>query len=227
MLSASRWLVRTVRSAREFLLRIAYSRRGMVRVVNDTRFHVLPEHRSYFTSEYDQPVAQYFRDRVRPGAVCVSVGANMGIYPLQFAHWSSPTGRVYAFEPNPQTAAVLRRHLTLNHVADRVEVFELAVSEAPGEAIFHAIGVDGMSRLGEPNPALVGRTVALKVRVDSLDHFFGVAGVQPDALMMDVEGFEILALRGARTIFGKPFPAVVIELHPKDGPGSEKSSPPR
>ncbi len=133
--------------------------------------------------------------RVRAGAVCLSVGANLGVYPLQFAHWSGPTGRVFAFEPNPQTAAVLRRHVALNGLGQRVHVIERAIAEQPGQARFFAVGVDGMSRLGAPNPELAGRTTALTVAVESLDHFVAEHRIYPDALMMDVEGFEVAVLR--------------------------------
>lgn len=204
------WLGRAVR---EFGVRAVYGHRGVPRVVNGLPLRALPKYRWYFTPEYDLSVARYFQDRVRPGGVCVSVGANLGLYPLQFAHWAAPGGRVYAFEPNPQTAAALRRHLALNRVADRVEVIERAVADAPGEAVFHMAGVDGMSRLGEPNPTLAGQTAPVRVAVDTLDRFAAGVGARVSALMMDIEGFEIAALRGAQAVFaGRP--VAVVELHP-------------
>src|SRR5690349_17923298 len=81
------WLVRRLRRARELALAAAYGRGGLVRRVNGAPMRVLPEHRWYFAPEYDAPVAALFRGRLRPGNVCVSVGANLGVYPLQFAHW--------------------------------------------------------------------------------------------------------------------------------------------
>jgi FkbM family methyltransferase len=149
------------------------------------------------------------------GATCLSVGANLGVYPLQFAHWAGAGGRVYAFEPNPATAAVLRRHVDLNGFSERIRIVERAVSNLPGEATFHAAGVDGMSRLGASNPGLDGRTAAIAVRVDSLDAFCAAEGVRPDVIMIDIEGFEVAALRGAASLFqGRSPPAVVVEMHP-------------
>ncbi len=209
------WLVRRLRPVREWQLRVRYGSSGMPRAVNGVPFRVSPEHRWYFAPEYDAPVANYFRARVEAGAVCVSVGANLGVYPLQFAHWSAPSGPVFAFEPNPSTAAALRRHVAMNRLTERVRVLEQAVSETPGQAEFHAAGVDGMSRLGEPNPELTGRTRTISVPVVSLDHFCESEGVRPDALMVDVEGFEVAVLRGGRKLFTDHLPrAVVVEMHP-------------
>src|SRR5829696_4965444 len=103
----------------------------------------------------------------------------------------------------------------MNHLTDRVEVVELAVSNVAGTATFHLAGVDGMSRLGEPNPELAGRTRAVEVVVDTLDQFCRARGVSPSALMMDVEAFEVAALAGARDLFtAGPPPVAVVELHP-------------
>jgi FkbM family methyltransferase len=209
------WLVRRLRPLREVALAGVYGRRGMTRCVNGASLRVLPQYRWYFAPDYDAPVARFLHDRVGPGAVCLSVGANLGVYPLQFAHWSGPTGKVFAFEPNPQTAAVLRRHVALNGLDDRVRVIERAVAECPGQATFHAAGVDGMSRLGAPNPELTGLTRAITVPVDSLDRFCADEGIGPDALMIDVEGFEVSVLRGAKDLFrGRPPKVAVVELHP-------------
>ena len=41
------------------------------------------------------------KELVGPGDVCVDAGANVGHYTFLTAHLAGPTGRVYAFEPNP------------------------------------------------------------------------------------------------------------------------------
>lgn len=204
-----------LRSCREWVLQRIYHRRGLPRVVNGLPLRAAPEHRWYFDPRYDAPVADYFRPRIQPGDTCLSIGANLGIYPLQFAHWSAPTGQVIAFEPNPLTAVQLRRHVAMNHFSHRIRVVEQAIANNPGTATFHFAGVDGMSRLGEPNPALAHQTTAVTVTVDTLPRFCQAHGITPRALMMDIEGFEIAALLGARALWETANPIhAVIELHP-------------
>ena len=215
LLGGESWVTRGLQRIHGSVLRAVYASRAMPRKVNGVPVLVASEHRWYFAPQYDASVAGYLRTRVRPGSVCLSVGANLGMYPLQFAHWSAPSGIVYAFEPNPDTAAALRRHIAMNRLADRVEVVERAISDRPGTATFHSAGLDGMSRLGEPNPGLAGRTRSIEVLVDTLDQFCKDRGLRPAALMMDIEGFEIAALVGARDLFtAGPPPVTVVEIHP-------------
>ncbi len=209
------WVVRLFRPVREWALEKACGSRGLERSVNDVPMRCMTRYRWYFSPTYDSPVASYFRSRVRPGAVCVSIGANLGIYPLQFAAWSAPDGVVYAVEPNPQTATVLRTHVVMNGLAGRAHVVEQAISDRRGEATFLQAGVDGMSRLGQANPALEIQAHPIRVNVDSIDNFCASHGIRPAALMIDIEGFEARALAGARDLFASDNPPVtVVEMHP-------------
>jgi FkbM family methyltransferase len=195
--------------------------------VNGVPLRVLPGHRGYFAPDYDAPVAAFFRARVRPGDVCISVGANIGVYPLQFANWAAPGGRVFAFEPNPKTAEVLRAHVRINGLEDRIHVLQNAVADRTGTATFHAAGLDGMSRLGEPNPRVADKTVPITVEVETLDVFCDREQVRPNAMMIDVEGFEVAVLAGARSLFANARCLVtVVEMHPNAWPvaGSDRSA---
>jgi FkbM family methyltransferase len=196
-------------------LELWYGRTGVPRVVNGVRLQVLPRFRWYFAETYDAHVVEALQRAVRPGAICLSVGANLGVYPLQFASWTAPNGRVIAFEPNPTTAAFLRRHVAMNGFADRVEVVETAVSDRRGAATFFAAGTDGMSRLGAPNPLLGDAAREISVETDTLDDFCKRRGLRPDLMMIDVEGFEERVLAGARSLLaGETLPTIVVEMHP-------------
>ena len=66
-----------------------------------------------------------------------------------------------------------------------------------GEAVLFASGADGRSRLGEPNRELDGEVTPIVVRIVTLDEHCRTARIQPDWLLIDIEGFEIAALEGA------------------------------
>ena len=73
-----------------------------------------------------------------------------------------------------------------------------------------------MSRLGAPNPQLDGRTTALTVPVQTLDGYCEATGVVPAWLLIDVEGFELSVLAGARRLLaatGRRL-GVFVEMHP-------------
>lgn len=165
---------------------------------------------------YDPDVAAYVETRARPTDLCLNVGANLGVYTLQFLAWSAPGGRVVAFEPNPAARRVLERHVRYNGLADRVTVEPLAVGGEPARAELWTAGVDGMGRLSEPNPLLATRRVRpVEVEVVTLDEYCRGHRLEPSWILMDVEGFELAALEGASDLVrSRPGLRLVVEMHP-------------
>lgn len=210
------WLVRRLRPAYASALEWSSHGRGLPMRINGVEYRVDPHHRHRMACEYEAPVAALLRERVKAGALCFDVGANVGVYVLQFAHWSAPTGRIVAFEPNPEARQVLEKHVRLNGLVERVSIVPHALSARTGTAVLHMSGADGMSRLGAPNSALADRTSAIEVSTTSLDEFCQANGMAPDWLFIDIEGVEIQALKGGRELIldrrGKL--GIVIEMHP-------------
>ena len=208
-------VIRTLRPWYERALLVGSGGRGVPYEINGVTYRVDPRHRDRLGHTYDAPVAAFLREAVRPGATCVNVGANVGVYVLQFAHWSAPDGIVIAFEPNLQAMHVLARHVAMNRLQGRVRTVEAAVGAAPGEVDLFTSGVAGMGRIGTPNPEL-GEAKPMRVPVVTLDEYLPTLGVAPDWLFIDIEGFEIEALRGARRLITGGLPGgIVVEMHPE------------
>jgi len=216
LLGHDSWLIRQLRPAYETLLGVAGGGQGIAWEINGVPYRIDPHQRHRLGQQYDAPVAAFLRERVKPGAICLDVGANVGVYVLQFAHWSAPNGRVIAFEPNPEACAVLENHINLNHLSSRVDVVPAAVGAESGEATLFAADADGMSRLGAPNQLIAERVTRLKVPVVTLDEYCEEWGIEPDWLFMDIEGFEIAALAGAQRLIARRGRAlgIVVEMHP-------------
>lgn len=210
------WLIRQTRPAYESVLGWVNGGKGIPWTINGVTYRVDPHHRQRLGPHYDAPVAEFLRARVRPGALCLDVGANVGVYVLQFAHWSRPDGRVVAFEPNPGAREVLQSHARMNGLEQRVEIVAAAVGATSGEEILYAAAAEGMSRLGEPNKALAGKVNEITVPVVTLDEYCNANALEPDWLFLDIEGFEIAALSGARELIksGRGRLNVVVEMHP-------------
>ncbi|HEX9368294.1 MAG TPA: FkbM family methyltransferase [Vicinamibacterales bacterium] len=158
------------------------------------------------------------------GGVLWDVGAHMGFHTLGFAAMVGPAGRVVGFEPNPSNRERLRQNLEKNaDLAARVEILSCALSDRVGESAFvlsHDIdtGASSMSFLDGTTPAVafsvsrVWDTIVVPLRtVDGLVRD-GVAP-PPDALKVDVEGAELLVLRGAEATVRASQPAVIVEVH--------------
>jgi FkbM family methyltransferase len=204
-----------LRPAYDRLLEWSAGNRGLWQRVNDEDFLIDPCHRMHFPETYEPEVWLYLKTHVRPGDVCLNVGAHMGIYALALARWNAPDGQVLAFEPNPHTRAALARHVALNGMADRVDVLAQAVGDAPGQATFFATGREGFSRLGVHNPAAL-YAESVPVAVTSIDEICAERGLVPDWITLDIEGSEIAALEGARKTLsrGRGRLGIVVEMHP-------------
>jgi FkbM family methyltransferase len=136
---------------------------------------------------------------VRSGSVAVDAGAHVGIWSLLAAKRGA---RVHAFEPVPETAARLRRHVERNH-ADGPVVNQVALGAEPGSVPFFAVteGNTGASSFA-PEPG----SVELPVEVVTLDGYLERA----DVLKVDVEGAELLVFRGARRLLSSAEAPIVF-----------------
>lgn len=209
------WPIRVLRPAYESALNLVSGGRGIAWEINSVGFRIDPRQRRRLAHDYDAPVADFLRQRVKPGAVCFDVGANVGVYVLQFAHWTGSSGKVVAFEPNPAAVEVLSKHVRFNGFEDRVGVEPLAVGAAPGTMMLYRAGVDGMSRLGRPNQ-LLKATQPIAVPVITIDDYRRRNALEPDWILIDIEGFEFAALRGAIQTLNRNRGrlGLLVEMHP-------------
>ncbi len=138
-----------------------------------------------------------FRQALRPGAVALDIGANVGCYSLLFGQWVGPAGKVFAFEPSPESFAGLCRHIALNHLAGVVTPVRAAVSDASADVQLRGDGFQGTNRLlfpGEP----AGARSTFSAPAVTVDDFCEREKILPDLIKIDVEGSELAVLRGAR-----------------------------
>ena len=204
---------RVVRPVRELALRLATARSGLGRVVNGIEYRVDSRCRHQFAPEYEAAAAGFLCKHIAPGAVVYNVGANVGVLTVQLARWTGPRGRVVAFEPNPYAAGLLKRNLRLNRLDSQVEIVGAAIGDTVGDVMLHVSGANGMARVMRANP-LLPNTEAVRVPVTTLDRFSDGRQLKPGWIVMDIEGWEVAALRGGRELFSATEVGVVIELHP-------------
>jgi FkbM family methyltransferase len=103
----------------------------------------------------------------------------------------------------------------MNGLEKHVEIIPDAVTDEDGEATFFYDGLSGMSRLGQANDLLKGTAQQATVSTTTLDSFCDCRQLRPDWLLLDVEGFELHALRGSRHLLAScPTLQIVVEMHP-------------
>jgi FkbM family methyltransferase len=156
----------------------------------------------------------FFRRLVPQGGVVIDVGANIGQYTLLAAELAGPSGRVFAFEPDPVNAAALQRSVGRNGFGGRVELLRVAVAGRSGEAALDVQPDRTRSRLAAKTGESV-RAGAVQVRTLALDDFLDERGLDRlDFLKIDVEGADLDVLRGAERTLVHLRPALMVEYEP-------------
>ncbi len=148
--------------------------------------------------------------RVRRGnSNCIDIGCRYGSMLSRFCRLAKK-GRHLAFEPTPEKVRFLRRKFP------EVDVRERALSDRPGKVKFYVnrrqTGLSGFAQYAAP---IYGEAEfePIEVRCARLDD------VVPrdrrfDLLKLDVEGAELLVLRGATELLNRDRPTIFFECGP-------------
>ncbi len=159
------------------------------------------------TTEPDEQIA--LQSLLRVGDTFWNVGANIGFYAILGARFVGPGGRVVAFEPAPQIAAMVVKNAVLNQFKN-IDVVQKAVSDITGKLTLF---------LGESsaiNTILADRSKggeSVEVDATTLNIYLEESGYPPNLISIDVEGAEIRVLTGAMDVIQKFKPRVMLELH--------------
>lgn len=170
--------------------------------------------------QYEPDIAVPFAESIRPGATVFDVGAHIGILSLIAAHRAGPRGRVFAFEPSPETLKVLQHHVRLNDDAAAIEIVPAVVSERQGSSTFFTYGESMAASLSRANvevlneQRLTAPATEVTVAAVTIDGFAAERGLVPDVIKIDVEGAELRALRGASRTLREHSPVIYCEIHP-------------
>ncbi|MDZ4257160.1 MAG: FkbM family methyltransferase [Gemmatimonadales bacterium] len=150
---------------------------------------------------------------VKSGDWVIDVGANVGHYSHRLSQLVGPTGRVMAFEPVPETFAMLtancrrfqHQNVTLFNAAasDQVEQVGMSIPFFSNGLVNHFEA--------HLTPEQQSDVVVMALRLDSL------ATSQPVSFVkIDAEGHEAAVLAGMKQIIKIGRPTLVIETHSKD-----------
>jgi FkbM family methyltransferase len=143
------------------------------------------------------------RRLMRPGVTGFDGGAHLGSMTAAFVQ-CAPGERHLTVEALPDKAAWLRRRWP------SVEVHAVALGESPGEAVFYEdIARSGYSSLARGGAIDGDKTKTHTVPVDTVDRL--VAGRHIGFMKLDVEGAELLALRGGIETVARCSPSLLLE----------------
>jgi FkbM family methyltransferase len=158
---------------------------------------------------------RFWRNVDLDGGVVYDVGAFHGLLTLFFA---TRARQVIAYEPNAKNRERLIENINLNRITNvTLRPVGLGAAEGTATMVFDPLMPGGASAEQATKDQLlkaVRGAVTEEIRITTLDIDQKTERLPaPDLIKIDIEGFELDALQGARTILETYRPALYIELH--------------
>jgi FkbM family methyltransferase len=169
----------------------------------------------YFPENYEQDNFDFLKKHCPEGGVVIDIGAHIGLFAVRAAQLTRHTGKVYAFEPTPNTQKLLQGTIALNKMHDSIIPRKEAVAEKDGVTYFYVSDNEGdnsNSLVGYREDKELHKT---EVELTSIDSFVRKQNLtRIDFIKIDAEGYEYNVLKGAEETFLKFRPKAILALHP-------------
>jgi FkbM family methyltransferase len=151
-----------------------------------------------------------FRALVRPGDTVLDIGANTGQYTCLFATLAGKSGAVHAFEPIPPTFEILKEN-TAGYVQKyHVTLNDCAMGESEG-SVKMFVADDRFTEASMVRHSMSSHTANYESPVTTVDRYVKEKGIGTVALIKcDVEGAELLAMKGARELLKSKTPPMLF-----------------
>ena len=172
--------------------------------------------------EYSPDEVKLMDSVIEPGFHIIEGGANIGCLTIPMARKAGSSGKVAAFEAQPQTAAILSANVVMNGLVEVVDVNKSFL----GNVVYDGVSVNiPLYQIGDPRN--VGGITGLpkkshgtvNVNVEEIDHMVYVFDWRRlDLIKLDIEGNELSALRGAYQSIRHYKPIIYVENNIYDIP---------
>lgn len=147
---------------------------------------------------HEPHITKLTKKYIKESDVVLDLGANIGYFTLIFSKLVGLKGKIFAFEPDPTNFAILRENVLINKCSN-VILIQKAVSKTSGKGtIYLSENNKGDHRIfdsGDNRKEIIIETTSLD------DYFKNFSRI--NFVKMDIQGSEILALRGMKKILKK------------------------
>lgn len=170
---------------------------------------------SYFAKNFYQNnilIDEIFK--LKPNQNFLDVGANIGYYSILASKIVGRNGRVYSFEPSLREFFRLIKNIDLNKCTNIIPL-NIALSDSNNELSFSiAEGHTGLNSMKIYDNS-VRKRIQL-TRTIRLDNLFCSENIKFHIVKIDVEGAELLVLKGMEDLLkSKNIDKIIIEITPR------------
>ena len=162
--------------------------------------------------EYSEGEITLFRQLIKPGAVVLDIGANIGSHSLFFAQSVGPGGILMAFEPQRILFQMLCANMALNGVINSY-CYNTAVGSSSGTLIVPTLDYGAENNFGG---------LSLNADYSGQGEQTGILAIdnlklpQCHFIKIDVEGMELEVLKGAEETINRCRPLLYVENDRKE-----------
>lgn len=157
----------------------------------------------------EQQIIEFARQFADPEKVFIDCGAHMGVYSILLA---DEFERVFAFEAQKRTFMQLCGNIFINE-KENVEPIHAGVSHLEDHGATRCLTIvsedGGGSTFCETEEKVLGRNQCQMVALDHLE----IPAESIGLMKLDVEGWELNALKGAQTILDASRPPLIFECN--------------
>lgn len=147
---------------------------------------------------------------IKKGDVVLDIGANIGYYTLIFAKLVGESGKVYAFEPDPDSFALLKKNVEINGYKN-VVLIQKAVSNKTGKIrLYLCEDNKGDHRIYNSHDD----RKSIEIEAIRLDEYFKNYNGKIDFIKMDIQGAEGGASQGMFNLLKKNNVKIITEFWP-------------
>jgi FkbM family methyltransferase len=190
--------------------------KGLYKTVNGVRVKLPAKYIRYFPSNYERENFTFLKSCCKDGATILDIGAHIGLFSAIAAKVAGEHGKVFAFEPAPNTVPVLHQTIRINQLGHLINPVNQAMGKNVGKITFFISDTEADNSNSLVSYKEDRKLNGVEVDVNTIDNFVSNNYLtKVDFIKIDVEGAEYDTLQGGIEVFKKFRPAFILAIHPE------------
>jgi len=162
---------------------------------------------------YENEIVHILNEMIVPGMVFFDIGAHIGQYTLLASQLVGPNGTVHSFEADPRTFDILKKNVEMNHLGN-VIINNVAIADKKGFVDLFLSTPENIGMNSIISPQNYSGEV-INICAISIDEYVKERGINNiDIIKADIEGAELLMLKGCRRLLSENNkPILILEIN--------------
>jgi len=163
-------------------------------------------------NDYEFETREIIAKILLPDSIFLDLGANIGLHSIFATKFLSGIGKVYSFEPTPNTFNYLLKNIKTNNLTEKIKPENIAITNQDGYAYF---SVTNNSECNSIVSELNDDISTIQVPTMSIDNYCKINNIQKvDLIKMDIEGQELNDMKSmVDTVKNNESIKIIFELH--------------